>query len=86
MKLKVAFQMDPITNVDLTADTTFRLAEEAQKRGHKIFYYNPENLIYDNGRIIARGNEIKINRKVISTKYIVYSLSQVNIILTCINA
>ena len=64
MKLKVAFQMDPITNVDLTADTTFRLAEEAQKRGHKIFYYNPENLIYDNGRIIARGNEIKINRKV----------------------
>ena len=42
MKLKVAFQMDPITNVDLTADTTFRLAEEAQNRGHKIFYYNPE--------------------------------------------
>ena len=64
MKLKVAFQMDPITNVDLEADTTFRLAEEAQKRGHKIFYYNPENLIYDNGRIVARGNEIKINRKI----------------------
>ena len=64
MKLQVAFQMDPITGVDLTADTTFRLAEEAQNRGHRIFYYNPENLTYDNGRIIARGNEIKINRKV----------------------
>ena len=64
MKLQVAFQMDPITDVDLAADTTFRLAEEAQNRGHRIFYYNPENLTYDNGRIIARGNEIKINRKV----------------------
>ena len=63
MKLKVAFQMDPITDVDLKADTSFRLAEEAQQRGHKIFYYHPENLIYDDGRVIARGNEIKIDKK-----------------------
>ena len=63
MKLKVAFQMDPITDVDLKADTSFRLAEEAQRRGHKIFYYHPENLIYNDGRVIARGNEIKIDKK-----------------------
>ena len=63
MKLKVAFQMDPITDVDLKADTSFRLAEEAQQRGHKIFYYHPENLIYDDGRVIAYGNEIKIDKK-----------------------
>ena len=65
MKLKVAFQMDPITNVDIEADTTFRLAEEAQNRGHsQDFTITLRTLIYDNGRIIARGNEIKINRKV----------------------
>ena len=33
MKLKIAFQMDPISDVDINGDTSFRLAEEGQKRG-----------------------------------------------------
>ena len=37
MSLKVAFQMDPIQSIDINADSTFRLAEEAQKRGHTLF-------------------------------------------------
>ncbi len=32
--MKIAFQMDPIESVDIDADTTYRLAEEAQARGH----------------------------------------------------
>ena len=28
MKLKIAFQMDPISDVDINGDTSFRLAEE----------------------------------------------------------
>jgi glutathione synthase/RimK-type ligase-like ATP-grasp enzyme len=31
--MKVAFQMDPIGSVNIDADSTFRLAEEAQARG-----------------------------------------------------
>ena len=31
MKLKIAFQMDPIADVDINGDTSFRLAEEGQK-------------------------------------------------------
>ena len=31
--MKVAFQMDPIKKVDPKADSTFRIAEEAQLRG-----------------------------------------------------
>ena len=31
MKLKIAFQMDPILDVDISGDTSFRLAEEGQK-------------------------------------------------------
>jgi glutathione synthase len=54
--------MDPITAVDIDADTTFRLAQEAQLRGHRVYYYHPENLIYNDGRVIALGNEIKIDR------------------------
>ena len=32
--MKVAFQMDPIGSVNIDADSSFRLAEEAQARGH----------------------------------------------------
>ena len=35
--MKIAFQMDPIENVDIYADSTFRLAEEAQNRGCLLY-------------------------------------------------
>ena len=37
MPLHVAFQMDSIESIDINADTTFRLMEEAQARGHQLF-------------------------------------------------
>ncbi len=60
--MKVAFQMDPIGPIDINADSTFRLAEEAQARGHELFYYTPQNLAYDEGRITARGQSLKVQR------------------------
>ena len=62
---KVSIQMDPIELIDIKADTTFALALEAHKRGHELFYYNPENLTYNNGIVSARGkNIIKIQNKI----------------------
>ena len=55
--MKIAFQMDPITGVDINADSSFRLAEAAQARGHQLFYYSPDHLAYDEGRITARGHD-----------------------------
>ena len=63
MSLKVAFQMDPIQSVDINADSTFRLAEEAQKRGHTLFYYNPENLRLENGNVLALGHDLTVRRE-----------------------
>ena len=60
--MKVAFQMDPIAAVDIAADSSFRLAEEAQARGHDLFYYTPERLAYDCGRITARGWPLTVRR------------------------
>ena len=62
MKLKIAFQMDPISDVDISGDTSFRLAEEGQKRGHEIYYFNPESLVYETGNIIAHGQKVSIER------------------------
>ena len=55
MGLKVAFQMDPIGAVNIDADSSFRIAIEAQARGHALFYYPPERLSFRSGRIVARG-------------------------------
>ena len=55
MTLKVAFQMDPIDRIDITADSSFRIALEAQARGHELFYYTPDKLAYQSGRVTARG-------------------------------
>ncbi|MEO9897375.1 MAG: glutathione synthase [Paracoccaceae bacterium] len=60
--MKIAFQMDPIDAVDIEGDTTFRLAEEAQARGHELFYYTPDHLAYQAGRITARGQDLQVQR------------------------
>ena len=62
--LKVAFQMDPIDGIDINGDSSFRLAEEAQARGHKLFYYTPDQLSYQEGRVIARGQDLEVRREV----------------------
>ncbi len=64
MKLKVAIQMDPIENIDISADTSFRIALEAQERGHELFYYSPDKLAYEEGVITARGWPLEVRREV----------------------
>jgi glutathione synthase len=64
MGLKVAIQMDPIGAINIAADSTFRIAEEAQARGHSLFYYTPDRLAYDNGRVVARGWPLTVRREV----------------------
>lgn len=60
--MKIAFQMDPITGVDINADSSFRIAEEAQARGHSLFFYGPDQLAYQEGRITARGHDMTVQR------------------------
>ena len=62
--MKVAIQMDPIGPIDINADSSFRIAEEAQARGHELFYYTPDHLAYQEGRITATGWPLKVRREV----------------------
>ncbi len=63
MSLSVAIQMDPIAGINIDADSTFRMAEEAQARGHRLFYYHPDDLVFDRGRILATGWPLTVRRK-----------------------
>ena len=60
--MKVAFQMDPIGSVDIAADSTFRLAEEAQARGHDLWTYGPDQLSYREGRVMALARPVTVQR------------------------
>ncbi len=60
--MKVAIQMDPIGPINIDADSTFRIAEEAQARGHKLFYYTPDRLFYREGSVFARGWPLEVRR------------------------
>ncbi len=62
MGLRVAVQMDPIDKIDIEADSTFRIMEEAQARGHSLFYYTPEALAFEEGRVTARGWPVEVRR------------------------
>jgi len=63
MPLNVALQMDPIGAVNIDADSTFRIALEAQARGHNLFYYTPDRLAFVEGRVLARGWPIELRRE-----------------------
>jgi glutathione synthase len=53
MSLTVAIQMDPIERIDIGGDSTFALALEARRRGHKLWYYLPKALAQRGADIYA---------------------------------
>jgi len=64
MTLTVALQMDPIESININADSTFVLALEAQRRGHKLYHYLPRKLSFREGRVTARARALTVRREV----------------------
>ena len=62
MSLVVAIQMDPIDLIDIEADSTFVLALEAQKRGHRLFHYLPQDLVLNHNRVTAGARALDVRR------------------------
>ncbi len=63
MSLDVAIQMDPIETVDITADSTFALAIEAQARGHRLWHYLPRHLSFRDGVVSAKARPLTVKRE-----------------------
>ena len=57
----LAIQGSDLKKVNIKTDTTILLASEAQKRGYKIYYFEPGNLSFLNGKVLASCKHIKIN-------------------------
>ena len=63
MPLSIALQMDPIGSIDISGDTSFALALEAQARGHSLWYYTPDSLSLNDGRVEAVGQALTLRDK-----------------------
>jgi glutathione synthase len=60
MPLKVAVQMDHVSTVAISGDTTFALSLEAQRRGMSLYHYTPDRLTLDGGKVFARVEEMEV--------------------------
>jgi glutathione synthase len=85
MALTVAIQMDPIEKIDISGDSTFALALEAQTRGHGLLYYGPHDLSFGEGKVTARVRPLNV-RAVRGDHFalgeaFVYNLSAANVVL-----
>lgn len=83
--LTIAIQMDPIESINTKRDTTYLLGLEAQRRGHRLYYYQPHQLFLDNGIVKAQVTELTLSEdetnhfSLGSTQ--VMDMSQMNVIL-----
>jgi glutathione synthase len=55
--------MDPIERIDITGDSTFALALEAQERGHALSYYGPRALSFRDGVVTARVRPLSVRNE-----------------------
>ena len=62
--MKIAIQMDPITDVDVNADTSFDMAFEAFTRGHEVYVYAPESLALYDGVVSANLQKVNAMQRV----------------------
>ena len=60
----VAIQGDNLNKINIKSDTTLYLANEAQNKGYKIFYYEPKELSIIDNKVIAKGSLIKLNKSI----------------------
>ena len=63
--MKIVAQMDDISSIDISKDSTFAILLEFQNQGHEIHYYTPNHLaLTENNIVSAKVNKIKLQNKV----------------------
>ena len=85
MALTVAIQMDPIEKIDISGNSDFALALEAQNRGHALLYYGPRDLSFRDGKVTAHVRPLNL-RAVKGDHFalgdaFVYDLSSADVVL-----
>ena len=60
MKKKIlAIQGSSLKKINIKTDTSFFLGLEAQRRNYEIYYYEPKDLSFIDGKVIAQCSKLK---------------------------
>ncbi len=58
--LEIAVQMDPLERINFAGDSTFALMLEAKRRGHRLWFYTPDQLALEGGALTALARPIDV--------------------------
>ena len=58
--MKLAFVMDPISQISYKKDSTLAMMVEAQEKGHEIFYIEPNCLFFNSDKPCAEFSPISV--------------------------
>lgn len=58
--LKTGIVMDPIGDIKSYKDSSFAMLLEAQRRGHELYYMEPEDLFAADGRVFAGMQKLEV--------------------------
>ena len=61
--MKLAFVMDPISQISYKKDSTLAMMIEAQEKGHEIFYIEPNCLFFNSDKPCAEFSRFQLNMK-----------------------
>src|SRR3954464_13062206 len=62
MSLRVAVQMDPLDRINITGDSTFAIMLKAQDLGYELYWYAPDDLSFDQGRLWTMGYPVSVRQ------------------------
>ncbi|OQP84067.1 glutathione synthase [Rhizobium rhizosphaerae] len=57
---RVAVQMDHVSTINISGDSTFAMSLEAQARGYQLFHYTPDKLSLRDGKLYATGQAMTL--------------------------
>ena len=86
MKKKIlAIQGSSLKKINISTDTSFFLGLEAQKRNYDIYYYEPKDLSFIDGKVIARCSIVKfqnnLKKPIKILKKSIFNLIKANLLL-----
>jgi glutathione synthase len=58
--MRIAVQMDPIDTMIVDRDTSLVLMVEAQRRGHELWWFTPNELFVDTGVVKAKARRVSV--------------------------
>ncbi|MBP2235901.1 glutathione synthase [Sinorhizobium kostiense] len=58
--VNVGVQMDHVSGITITGDSTFAMSLEAQARGYRLFHYTPDKLSLRDGKVHATAQQMTL--------------------------